>query len=583
MKQTYRYLLILLTFLAANEVFGSAVDSIEQLLSRTHDIEKKIKLHTLLVKHYQVVDIPKAKATANRALNLSVTSQTDKYLGEIYGLLGDIAVVEDSMNLAKQYYEIALDEFYAQNDLNGATGVAMVLGNIAFVRDDLATAMQFYLKAIDLASTAGLETWLPSVYLNIGSIHFKAGQNKMAQQYFSDALEGFNKNGNELLAASAYDNLGMTYLDMGAYEIAQDYFQKALSYHQEKEQPLRAAKVLHNMSSIAYRSGDYQASLNYLYKARTYIEKGNPNYAGPKQPLWAYNKVATGINQLHLKDYQNAYRNMTDGIRLSEDFGQLYLTQQAAKNISAYWEELENADSALHYFKVFKHYTDSLNNEENIRKLAYQEARAAYEKDLLIEKQQRALEVSQHKRQSLIMFVAITGLFLLLVVLLLLLKLSRNRTKQAELERKNLKQELTIRNKELTTHLMYQVKKNEFILSISKRLKDLLSSASPENQGIVNKLIKEIEFDSSADQWEEFEIRFQQVHTDFYKNLGKRFPDLTSNELRLCAFLRLNMNTKDIAAITYQSTNSITVARWRLRQKFGLQKEESLSAFLAQF
>jgi hypothetical protein len=130
---------------------------------------------------------------------------------------------------------------------------------------------------------------------------------------------------------------------------------------------------------------------------------------------------------------------------------------------------------------------------------------------------------------------------------------------------------------------MYQVKNNEFILSISKRLKDILSNTSTKNQGLVNELIKEIEFDASANQWEEFEIRFQQVHTDFYKNLGKRFPDLTSNELRLCAFLRLNLSTKDIGAITYQTTNSITVARWRLRQKFGLQKEESLSAFLAQF
>jgi hypothetical protein len=130
---------------------------------------------------------------------------------------------------------------------------------------------------------------------------------------------------------------------------------------------------------------------------------------------------------------------------------------------------------------------------------------------------------------------------------------------------------------------MYQVKNNEFILNISKKLKSLLWKGPAENKSLVNEIIKEIETDSSADNWEEFIIRFQQVHIDFYKNLGKKFPELTSNELRICAFLKLNMNTKDIAAITYQSQKSITVARWRLRQKLGLKKEERLSAFLAKF
>ena len=71
------------------------------------------------------------------------------------------------------------------------------------------------------------------------------------------------------------------------------------------------------------------------------------------------------------------------------------------------------------------------------------------------------------------------------------------------------------------------------------------------------------------------------MHVDFYKKLGENYPDLSSNEIRLCAYLKLNLGTKDIAAITYQTTNSIDVARHRLRQKLGLKKEESLVAFLS--
>ena len=95
--------------------------------------------------------------------------------------------------------------------------------------------------------------------------------------------------------------------------------------------------------------------------------------------------------------------------------------------------------------------------------------------------------------------------------------------------------------------------------------------------------IHELESNSGMISWEEFEIRFQEVHTDFYSNLRKSYPELSNNEIRLCAFLKLNMTTKEIAAITYQSLNSIKVARYRLRKKLGLSKEHNLNAFLARF
>ncbi len=87
-----------------------------------------------------------------------------------------------------------------------------------------------------------------------------------------------------------------------------------------------------------------------------------------------------------------------------------------------------------------------------------------------------------------------------------------------------------------------------------------------------------------SDTWEEFEAHFTHVHTDFYRRLNDLFPNLSANEKKLCAFLRLNMSTKDIAAITYQSVNSITVARSRLRKKLNIEGEDvNLVNFLAQY
>ena len=95
-------------------------------------------------------------------------------------------------------------------------------------------------------------------------------------------------------------------------------------------------------------------------------------------------------------------------------------------------------------------------------------------------------------------------------------------------------------------------------------------------------MIRDLLQNTSKDVWKEFEIRFQEVHSDFYNNLNEKYPDLTPNEKKICAFLRLNMSTKDISAITYQSVRSIDMARFRLRKKIGLETDENLVTFLAQ-
>jgi len=87
----------------------------------------------------------------------------------------------------------------------------------------------------------------------------------------------------------------------------------------------------------------------------------------------------------------------------------------------------------------------------------------------------------------------------------------------------------------------------------------------------------------TKESWEEFEFRFNYVHNDFYDKLVEDFPDLTPNELKLSAFLKLNMTTKDIATITYQSNHSITVARHRLRIKLGLERDDNLISFLSKY
>ena len=120
------------------------------------------------------------------------------------------------------------------------------------------------------------------------------------------------------------------------------------------------------------------------------------------------------------------------------------------------------------------------------------------------------------------------------------------------------------------------------IMNITERLKKARLTYKPENRKTAEDIIRELEQGITKDTWKEFELRFQDVHSDFYDKLNTLYPDLSPNELRLCAFLRLNMTTKDIAAITYLSINSINVARHRLRKKLDIDQDENLIKYLSQ-
>ena len=85
---------------------------------------------------------------------------------------------------------------------------------------------------------------------------------------------------------------------------------------------------------------------------------------------------------------------------------------------------------------------------------------------------------------------------------------------------------------------------------------------------------------SRRTNWNEFELLFQKVHSSFYENLNESFPNLTANERRLCAFLKLNMSNKDIANITFQSEEALKKARLRLRQKLGIDRDTNLVIYL---
>lgn len=90
----------------------------------------------------------------------------------------------------------------------------------------------------------------------------------------------------------------------------------------------------------------------------------------------------------------------------------------------------------------------------------------------------------------------------------------------------------------------------------------------------INKAVK------NKDEWKVFETNFNEVHEDFFKDVLQKFPKLTSKDLKLCSYLKMNLSSKEIAPLMGISVRGVEVHRYRLRKKMNLDSDVNLTKFL---
>ncbi len=144
-----------------------------------------------------------------------------------------------------------------------------------------------------------------------------------------------------------------------------------------------------------------------------------------------------------------------------------------------------------------------------------------------------------------------------------------------EREAQKLREQLHRKKRDLTTKAFAISQKETLIKNVSSQLNRQIQNNTVKIKDIKD-VISDLNSKVQPNYWQEFETYFTEVHPDFYKHLNEKYPGLTTNERRLCAFLKLNLTTKEIAAITKRNPESIHMTRSRLRKKMGLNKNDNL-------
>ncbi|MFZ1687418.1 MAG: tetratricopeptide repeat protein [Flavobacteriales bacterium] len=470
-------------------------------------------------------------------------------LGDAHSGLRDLPAALSAYQRAQRLVETALEkDGGVPQDLLTRADIQAKIGLLHFQLRNLDKSIACYNEALHILDQAkGLDTAdlaLRKVRLfnNLAGVYIQQEDFTTALPYFQQAVEMNRPLNDKRNESTLNNNIGICLMEMGQHENANEYFLKSLAVRKEAGDARGQAQVLNNLGKNQVFFGRFDAARDHFEQA-----------------------LAIG--------------------RAIESRESMVISLES---LSSIYDTLRNYEAALDAHREFKALNDSLYNADSRLTIARleEEFRRDQEREAFAAEAERKNAESARRQ---VWNIALGGaLFFLLLTGFLVFKILRARVRTSVLEQEKLRLEsekleaeqatlrgnLEFKDRELTANALFLLKKNELIGHIAERLLKAKPTFRQENQQVIQEIVRDLHANHDEQNWKEFEAHFTRVHSTFYQTLQVRFPALSPNERKLCAFLRLNLSTKDISAITQQTLNSITVARSRLRKKLGIEGEE---------
>jgi tetratricopeptide (TPR) repeat protein len=418
---------------------------------------------------------------------------------------------------------------------------------------------------------------------SFGILYQNAGEYEKALRYFHRVLKSYLSVGNDSLAAAIYNNIGISYEELNNDSLAISNYQKAIQINQRTGNLVWLARNFQNIGNFYLKKNNPAEAVKYLLQSLEIAEKINDESI--KTYLY-YNLYEFSVLKNNRKDAMKFARL---SLQKSKEQLEINRESEALKAIIELHEKNNRIDSAFIYQKALVTVNDIISKNSRIDQLYARDLQNQLEEQQMDAEMQLKILAIEKSRIELIYIIVILLSVLLLAAAGYSVQWQRKRLRVKHSEHEATKQEkgalenqLDYRNKELTSQVIFLQKRNEYL----NKLAEKLTRIADNNHGLVekqvNSIINDIKKNTETDIWPEFEVRFKETHNAFYKNLTLRYPNLTPNELKLCAFLKLNMSTKEIAELTNQNPDSLKIARYRLRAKLGISREENIVNFLNQ-
>jgi len=458
-------------------------------------------------------------------------------------------------------------------------------GNYEIGLNYLLKSKENYLKLNDAVNVA-------NVNLNTGLIYNAQGNFEKALSLYHQALKAFTNSSKPNRQINTLNHMGESYQLQGEYDSANYYYNKALNISGKVSYSYGKASSLMFLGSLYKEQNQVDSALLYCLNALKIQNEIDDNY-GKTNTLLNLGQISRLKNQS-----QSAIEYLSLGLKEAEKIKAKKLKSDILYELMETYKSLGEYKVSLEYFERYKIISDSLLNAELIRNISRLENKVQLERNA----SQLELLKKEARIDTILRYILLIGLVCTLAIGYLLYsrqrlknikskellksqeELSRAEMENAQLKERELEQKIDHKNKELASYALNFQQKNELIAEIKSLVTDLkklkIDQVSTKLAGL-NKLVKN---HSHVDkEWQDFKRYFEDVHNEFFTSLKNSFPDLTNNELKLCALLKLNLNMKETANILGISPDSVKTARYRLRKKLQLNTEQNLVDFIINF
>ena len=495
---------------------------------------------------------------------------------------------DSALYFAEKSYQLSKK----QGDSTLRISSALNYGRIFISQGSYNRALTYILEAKELAEESGSDDYTQSEILRqLGNIYFIQYQPDEAMAFYQDALDKIEDLDMPQANAILYGNIANIYLEEGPADSALIYYTKGLRIEEEIDPQSQGVAIMHlNMGMLYDRMDSLDNAIYYSSLALDYAERNNA-----KRMMTYPLKVLSSVN-LKLENIDAAISYADRSLSLSKELNSIYEMKDAQMNLYKAYNTLGNYEKALYHYVEYDILNDSLLNENANARLA--EARSQYE----TEKKQQEIDIlaAENKlQQSRILGISGSLGFALIGLLgfgwvyfsrkkkeLELSEkdkiIAQSKKKIAEEELHNSKLKTEHLQKELSNFALHIVEKNDFLEELKKEISSIKSQVkNAELLKPINALGSRIYQNQMLNKdREEFEIQVEQASSGFFKKLEEEYPDITSQERRLAALLRLDLSSKEIAGILNIAPKSVDQSRYRLRKKLELDSNRNLNVFL---
>lgn len=570
----------------------TATDSLLNILWKTEETVDKVKILNQLALIYSETNSERAIDYAQQALSLANKSQDNEACAVSNCIMAEIFEKENNLQPTINYYLISISYYKKMDDCKILAKLYNRLGKLYIQNQyDYNQGLKYFRESLYNAQRCQLQHEIAIALNSIGGVFFYQKEYDLAFQYFTQSLEISEKTDDKSRIAISHNNRGEIYRLRNENEKALEQYNKA--------RKINEAHAFNENLAINYNNiGLTYSALNQFDKA---IEYFNKSIAIDQQEN---NKSGVILALINIGEHQNEFKHFDEAIQTFRQAKQLASEQadlkgliSATNGLTIAYEKLGNAKEALNNFRQYARFKDSLfakTKEDQLDEIKTRLSLDLKEKELILKNNEIAL-LQREKRityfQQLVLLLTILILIFIAIFIYTRLR-SRNKKHQSLLEQKEavnkIREEVMqteIRNKsnELTNYALHLGERNKFLLELKAELKKLKHIPEKERERKIKELTLSVQQNIQMQQdLETFQQSVNQNSKDFYDKLKINFPDLTKREVRLCALLRLDLSTKEIAALNNVSTRAVEMGRYRLRKKLNLDPKDNIIEFLQQ-